>query len=127
MPHTLVFCNTIESCRRVENALRRRDRRGGRFEVHPFHGAIPAERRKAALDAFTAPSPEPPPSARARARSSSSRPEAPTSQASQAAPKKGSMGSTFFLVAVGSGADASLDAAFSEGASGSIDAIACGI
>jgi len=24
----LVFCNTIEACRRVENALRRADRRG---------------------------------------------------------------------------------------------------
>ena len=50
----LIFCNTIESCRRVENFLRRRDRRGAAFEVYAFHGAIPAELRKRTLAAFTA-------------------------------------------------------------------------
>jgi len=50
---TLIFCNTIASCRRVENGLRRRDRRGSRFEVHTFHGAIPPEQRKRAIDDFT--------------------------------------------------------------------------
>jgi len=51
--HALIFCNTIESCRRVENFLRRRDRRGEAYEVHTFHGAIPAEARKRTLAAFT--------------------------------------------------------------------------
>ncbi|KAL1508384.1 hypothetical protein AB1Y20_004494 [Prymnesium parvum] len=50
---TLVFCNTIESCRRVENSLRRADRRGATYEVLPFHGAIPAEARKRTLAEFT--------------------------------------------------------------------------
>lgn len=50
---TLVFCNTIESCRRVENRLRRADRRGALCEVLPFHGAIPAEARKSILAEFT--------------------------------------------------------------------------
>ena len=50
----LVFCNTIESCRRVENLLKRRDPRGAAYEVHAFHGAIPAAQRKATLAAFTA-------------------------------------------------------------------------
>ena len=52
----LIFCNTIESCRRVENLLRRKDRRGDRYQVLAFHGAIPAEARKKTLAAFTAPS-----------------------------------------------------------------------
>ena len=51
----LIFCNTIESCRRVENYLRRRDRRHTMYDVQVFHGAIPADARKRALSAFTAP------------------------------------------------------------------------
>ena len=51
----LVFCNTIESCRAVENGLRRRDRRGVRFQALPFHGAIPADSRKSILSEFTSP------------------------------------------------------------------------
>jgi ATP-dependent RNA helicase DDX18/HAS1 len=51
----MVFCNTIESCRRVENYLRRRDRRGEQYGVDAFHGAIPAEQRKQTLKGFTAP------------------------------------------------------------------------
>lgn len=54
-PRVLIFCNTIESCRRVENFLRRKDKRGERFEVFAFHGAIPAEVRKRTLAAFTEP------------------------------------------------------------------------
>ena len=54
-PRTLVFCNTIESCRRVENFLRRKDKRGTRYEVSAFHGAIPAEARKRTLAAFNEP------------------------------------------------------------------------
>ena len=45
----LIFCNTIESCRRVENFLRRRDRHGDAYEVYAFHGAIPADARKHTL------------------------------------------------------------------------------
>ena len=53
--HALVFCNTIESCRRVENALRRADRRGAAYRMWAYHGAISAEARKRALAAFVAP------------------------------------------------------------------------
>jgi len=49
----LVFCNTIESCRRVENFLRRKDRREELYRVHAFHKAIPADARKRALADFT--------------------------------------------------------------------------
>ena len=51
----LVFCNTIPSCRQVENLLRRRDRHGERYQVFVFHGAIGADARKRTLEAFTAP------------------------------------------------------------------------
>ena len=51
----LIFCNTIESCRRVENFLIRRDKHKRMYEVMAFHGAIPAEARKRTLAAFTAP------------------------------------------------------------------------
>ena len=51
----LVFCNTIESCRRVENYLCRKDRRGEKYSVDAFHGAIPANARKRTLEAFGAP------------------------------------------------------------------------
>jgi ATP-dependent RNA helicase DDX18/HAS1 len=37
--HTLIFCNTIESCRRVENFLHRRDRRGEAYEVRALYPA----------------------------------------------------------------------------------------
>jgi len=53
VPQTLVFCNTIESCRRVENALRRRDRTGRKFDLATFHAAITPEARKAALAKLT--------------------------------------------------------------------------
>ena len=50
VPQALVFCNTIESCRRLENALRRRDRAGRDFEVATFHAAISPEGRRTALE-----------------------------------------------------------------------------
>ena len=57
-PHdpTLVFCNTLDGCRAVENYLRRRDRRGTRYAVHVAHAAVDAPRRAAALAALAAPS-----------------------------------------------------------------------
>jgi hypothetical protein len=53
VPQTLVFCNTIESCRRVENALRRRDRKGTAMDLATFHAAITPAARKEALEKLT--------------------------------------------------------------------------
>ncbi len=61
---TLVFCNTLDSCRAVENFLKRRDRRGTRYDVHAVHAAVDAAARDAAFAALAAPPPppsEPPP------------------------------------------------------------------
>ena len=49
---TLVFCNTIESCRRVENALLRADRRSKDRRVLAYHSALSPETRKANLEKF---------------------------------------------------------------------------
>lgn len=51
----LVFCNTIESCRRVENALVREDRSQVARRVFPYHSAVAADARKDALGNFTDP------------------------------------------------------------------------
>ncbi|KAL7524689.1 hypothetical protein ACHAWF_001050, partial [Thalassiosira exigua] len=40
---TLVFCNTVETCRDVENALRRTDRRGRRTRAWAYHNALSPE------------------------------------------------------------------------------------
>ena len=48
----LVFCNTIEGCRRAENALRRADRRGRARRVLAFHSALAPDKRRAAEDLF---------------------------------------------------------------------------
>ena len=58
MPHTLVFCNTIEACRRVENALRRADRRGHAYRLWVYHSAVNAEGRQRALQQFAQPQAE---------------------------------------------------------------------
>lgn len=50
----LIFCNTIDSARRVENALRRKDRKGQVYIVNPFHGAIAADSRREILEKFVA-------------------------------------------------------------------------
>lgn len=50
---TLVFCNTVESCRSVENLLNRKDRRGRVFEVLAYHNAMAPEARNANLDIFS--------------------------------------------------------------------------
>ncbi|VEU42581.1 unnamed protein product [Pseudo-nitzschia multistriata] len=49
---TLVFCNTVESCRSVENLLNRKDRRGRVFEVLAYHSAMTPEARNANLRVF---------------------------------------------------------------------------
>lgn len=49
---TIVFCNKIETCRKVENALRRYDRKESRVQVLPFHAALEQEKRVANMRQF---------------------------------------------------------------------------
>jgi ATP-dependent RNA helicase DDX18/HAS1 len=49
---TLVFCNTVESCREVENLLNRKDRRGQLHEVGAYHNAMTPEARNTNLRDF---------------------------------------------------------------------------
>jgi len=49
---TLVFCNTVESCRSVENLLNRKDRHGRVYEVLAYHSAMTPEARNANLQLF---------------------------------------------------------------------------
>jgi len=49
---TLVFCNTVDSCRSVENLLNRKDRHGRVFEVLAYHSAMTPETRNANLQLF---------------------------------------------------------------------------
>ena len=50
---TLIFCNTVESCRKVENFLKRSDRRGQVLEVIPYHNALTPEVRNDNLRLFS--------------------------------------------------------------------------
>ncbi|TMX04573.1 hypothetical protein EJD97_007432 [Solanum chilense] len=52
VPKTIVFCNKIDSCRRVENALKRFDRKGFAIKVLPFHAALDQESRLANMKEF---------------------------------------------------------------------------
>lgn len=52
---TLIFCNTIENCRLVENFLFRQDRKKTRRTVLPYHGAIEADQREKNLALFARP------------------------------------------------------------------------
>ncbi|XP_078162140.1 DEAD-box ATP-dependent RNA helicase 50-like [Carex rostrata] len=49
---TIVFCNKIETCRRVENVLKRVDRREARIRVLPFHAALAQDARLTNLKEF---------------------------------------------------------------------------
>lgn len=49
---TIVFCNKIDTCRKVENILRRFDRKGIRVQVLPFHAAVAQESRLANMKEF---------------------------------------------------------------------------
>lgn len=49
---TLIFCNTVESCRSVENLLNRKDRKGQIFQVGAYHNAMTAEARNENLRIF---------------------------------------------------------------------------
>lgn len=49
---TLVFCNTVESCRRVENLVRRNDRKQTLWIVGAYHNAMNPESRRKNLNIF---------------------------------------------------------------------------
>lgn len=50
---TLIFCNTVETCRSVENVLRRKDRKGRRNRVWAYHNALSPEARLKNLNLFS--------------------------------------------------------------------------
>jgi len=50
---TLVFCNTVENCRAVENLLKRNDRRNSMHRVGAYHGAMTPDARNAAISKFS--------------------------------------------------------------------------
>ncbi|XP_068661218.1 DEAD-box ATP-dependent RNA helicase 50 [Aristolochia californica] len=52
VPKTIIFCNKIETCRRVENVLKRLDRKETRMRVLPFHAALGQEVRLANMKEF---------------------------------------------------------------------------
>ncbi|XP_058075969.1 DEAD-box ATP-dependent RNA helicase 50 isoform X2 [Magnolia sinica] len=52
VPKTIIFCNKIETCRKVENVLKRIDRKGLRLRVLPFHAAVAQELRLANMKEF---------------------------------------------------------------------------
>ncbi|KAJ1626463.1 P-loop containing nucleoside triphosphate hydrolase protein [Pavlovales sp. CCMP2436] len=49
---TLVFCNSIENCRAVENHLERRERRREAYRVLAYHAALSPQKRRAHLEEF---------------------------------------------------------------------------
>uniref|UniRef100_A0A6M2ELA4 DEAD-box ATP-dependent RNA helicase 50 n=1 Tax=Populus davidiana TaxID=266767 RepID=A0A6M2ELA4_9ROSI len=53
---TIIFCNKIETCRKVENALKRTDRKGTLVRALPFHAALAQESRLANMKEFMNPS-----------------------------------------------------------------------
>eukprot|EP00850_Spirogloea_muscicola_P013785 SM000095S24999 [mRNA] locus=s95:467682:471395:+ [translate_table: standard] len=57
VPKTIIFCNKIETCRDVENALARHDRQGKAYDVLPYHAALTPEKRQQSLRAFLGASP----------------------------------------------------------------------
>ncbi|XP_038978955.1 DEAD-box ATP-dependent RNA helicase 50 isoform X2 [Phoenix dactylifera] len=52
VPKTIVFCNKIETCRKVENVLQRFDRKGLHIKVLPFHAALSQEIRLSNMKEF---------------------------------------------------------------------------
>lgn len=49
---TIIFCNKIETCRDVENALYRHDRNGTKLTVLPYHAALSQEARLESMQQF---------------------------------------------------------------------------
>ena len=52
---TVIFCNTIAQCRKVENALQRQDRQSRLRMIYPYHGAIDAKTRGEHMTEFSRP------------------------------------------------------------------------
>lgn len=50
---TLIFCNTVETCRHVENVLKRDDRKGKRSKVWAYHNALSSDVRWKNLQSFS--------------------------------------------------------------------------
>lgn len=50
---TLIFCNTVDSCRQVENLLNRQDRKGQLYEVRAYHNALSPQTRNQNLAYFS--------------------------------------------------------------------------
>uniref|UniRef100_A0A1J3HT59 DEAD-box ATP-dependent RNA helicase 50 n=2 Tax=Noccaea caerulescens TaxID=107243 RepID=A0A1J3HT59_NOCCA len=55
---TIIFCNKIETCRKVENIFKRLDRNERQLHVLPFHAALSQESRLANMEEFTSSQPE---------------------------------------------------------------------
>ncbi|KAL3699137.1 hypothetical protein R1sor_017159 [Riccia sorocarpa] len=55
---TIIFCNKIETCRKVENILTRYDRTGKKIQVLPYHAALSQESRLENLETFMAAQPK---------------------------------------------------------------------
>lgn len=51
-PRNIIFCNTIDSCRKVESFLKRRDRKEKNYRVLAYHSAIDNEIRENNLKEF---------------------------------------------------------------------------
>ncbi|KAG2555364.1 DEAD-box ATP-dependent RNA helicase 50-like [Panicum virgatum] len=49
---TIIFCNKIDTCRKVENVLRRLDRKALQIKVLPFHAALDQAQRIANIKEF---------------------------------------------------------------------------
>ncbi|CAH8259654.1 unnamed protein product [Arabidopsis lyrata] len=55
---TIIFCNKIETCRKVENIFKRVDRKERQLHVLPFHAALSQESRLTNMQEFTSSQPE---------------------------------------------------------------------
>ncbi|EOA29927.1 hypothetical protein CARUB_v10013021mg [Capsella rubella] len=55
---TIIFCNKIETCRKVENIFKRVDRKERQLHVLPFHAALSQESRLKNMKEFTSSQPE---------------------------------------------------------------------
>lgn len=51
----IIFCNSIEKCRFVENVLTRYDRNQRVREIYPYHAAIDQKSRESNLESFCKP------------------------------------------------------------------------
>ena len=48
----LLFCNKIETCRKIENMLTRADRDGQKYRILPYHAALSREQQQRNLKEF---------------------------------------------------------------------------